>query len=928
MSSGGARRAHERGAGRLSVATFVAAVLVVTVAMPAASQEALEAVEAGPAAPAQWPSTQLAEFSLGGWPNALRVHGGDGPQNSAAAALLSRGSGTFPFGSPDRSGGADAGGLSAAGHWWGLGICPKSVIVVASDLPADAMAASALSDPTGESAEPWLQRVAAADPLFDPVGGFARVDTFAAPILFARAARAGATSLPLAARIAAADLRSGGCNTARQAVIVGGPAAVPTGVETELVSLGYSEVFRVAGRDRYGTAAAVASALGTSGVPQSVDGCVDPGSTGPDSLGFYANSVVEYRSSAGRCELLGRTVVLADGVEGIDAVAAGWWTSWWQVPVLLHDGSGRLPQPTAEALSLLSIDHIVVLGGEARVPAGVVRAAERTAGAAAIRVAGPNRYATSVEMARHFGGWFADETRGGFADALVCVAASSGTGASAVGWADALTAGPWCGAAGASGVAPPTRSIGPVTATVPAVAGRGGTAADRGVPDSAGVAVPVLLVPAQGAPMPPSMARYLSLLFAVPASCAALVGDGAVGDVGDAGAYAGALGSGACPMPGFAVAFGSADVLADETVGRVSSVLSGGLTTADAPVPALVGAETPDGSEAFGISTLRGLPLGEGAYATAMSMSPVYRHRAVLRASSADGSRQSGMPMHVCLPRGSYENARWLVVEASADRSPLAWADLQVAGWYLADADGTLRSRAVGTPSCLTVEVPLASPVLVRAVSAVGRTTRSLRVAAGPQRGMSLSGPIRAAFPQVSGVRSDRPLDIGVSSWDFVTGPADRSAGLAGEQAPVLATKLTVALRRRPSVGEGTDRPAVFTAEWSVRTERGRLTGTARGEALFIAGRWELRGAAVLRGGSWATAALGMPGSPAVADGSGATALADGAAGPVSAAVESLRAGTADGYGAGGFTATITVNGSGNHDDTIAWQAEAFVNTR
>ena len=913
----------------MSVAAVVAAVLVATVAMPAASQQVLEAVEAGPAAPAQWPSTELAEFSLGGWPNALRVHGGDRPQNSAAAALLSRGSGTFPFGSPDRSGGADAGGLSAAGHWWGLGICPKSVIVVAGDLPADAMAASALSDPTGDSAEPWLQRVAAADPLFDPVGGFARVDTFAAPILFARAARTGAISLPLAARIAAADLRSGGCNTARQAVIVGGPAAVPTGVETELVSLGYSEVFRVAGRDRYGTAAAVASALGTSGVPQTADGCVDPGSPGPDSLGFYANSVVEYRSSAGRCELLSRTVVLADGVEGIDAVAAGWWTSWWQVPVLLHDGSGRLPQATAEALSLLSIDHIVVLGGEARVPAGVVRAAERAAGAAAIRVAGPNRYATSVEMARHFGGWFADETRGGFADALVCVAASSGTGASAVGWADALAAGPWCGAAGASGVAPPTRSIGPVTATVPAVAGRGRSGADAGELASAGAAVPVLLVPARGAPMAPSMEQYLMSLFAVPAGCTALVGDGAVGDAGDAIAYAGALSSGACPMPGFAVAFGGAGVLADESVGQVSSMLSGGLTAVEAPSPVLVGTETPDESGAFGISARRGLPLGDGAYATAMSMSPVYRHGITAgQASAGGGLQQDSTPLRVCVPRGSYENARWLVAEASAERPPLASADLSAAGWYLADADGALRSRAVGTPSCLAVEAPPVSPVLVRAVSAVGRTTRSLLVVAGPQRRMSLTGPVRAAFPQASGVRSDRPLDTGVSAWEFSTGSTGGSAWLVDEQAPVLGTKLAVALRRRSAVGEGISPPAVFTAEWSVRTERGRLTGTARGEALFLAGRWELRGAAVLRGGSWASSALGVPGRPALADGSGANALADGVVDPMSAAVEALRAGTADGYGAGGFTATITVNGSGNHDDAIAWQAEAFVNTR
>ena len=83
------------------------------------------------------------------------------------------------------------------------------------------------------------------------------------------------------------------------------------------------------------------------------------------------------------------------------------------------------------------------------------------------------------------------------------------------------------------------------------------------------------------------------------------------------------------------------------------------------------------------------------------------------------------------------------------------------------------------------------------------------------------------------GVRSDRPLDIGVSSWDFATGPAGGGAELSA-----------------------------------------------------------------------------------------------GAAVQLFPHIEPLRAGTADGYGAGGFTATITVNGPGNDDDTIAWQPEAFINTR
>ncbi len=925
-----------------------AAVLVagVVVAGPAASQVVPSqgrslpaAAVTGPTAPAQWPDVGSASFGIDGWSNAVRVFGGDSLQNSAAAALLGRGSGRFPFGSPDRTGGASS--LAGTAHWWGLGVCPKSVIVVAGDVLADAMAASALSDPTGGSSEPWLRRIAAADPLFDPIGGFARVDTFAAPILFVGSARGGATALPLSTRLVAADLRSGGCRSARQAVIVGGPAAVPVEVEAELVADGYAEVFRVAGRDRYATAAAVAQALGTAAVPAGTDGCTDSGSFGPDDLSFYANAVVEYRSQPGRCELLGRTVVLADGVEGIDAVAAGWWTSRWQVPVLLHNGSGRLPQPTVEALSILQVDHIVVLGGEARVSASVVRAAERVARARAIRVAGPNRYSTSVEMARHFGGWFADEEPGGYAGALVCVAASSGTGAAAVGWADALTAGPWCGTASARATSPPTRIIGSITVPKPAVVGLDSrssrsvaAASGQGSPRATAPAVPVLLLPAGGTELPPSLGQYLKALFRVPASCAALVGAGAAGSQQDAAAYAAALRSGTCPEPGFAVAFGGSDVLADETVGALSAMLSGGLTSSWAPQPVLVGVETPDPSGTYGISTTRGVPLGAGVFATTLPMSPVYRHADTAAASaitlSAAGLSKA-VPLRVCAPRGSYGQARWLIAETAADQSPLTVVDLPDVGWYLADADGTLRSSGRGTPSCLSTAAPTDSSLLTRAVSSVGRTSRSLLVAANPTRRMSLTGPVYARWPETSGVRSDRKLDVGVTTWEFSTDPPDVTAQLADARASVTATWLKVSLRRRaPAEGGSIGRPVAFTADWSVQTERGQLSGTASGEALLVAGRWELRGATVLRGGSWASSLLGAPGR--AADPAGSPNVAGAAAGPRQSSdttdiVTPLRAGTADGYGAGGFTATINTNGADNNDDTIRWQPEAFINT-
>ena len=62
-------------------------------------------------------------------------------------------------------------------------------------------------------------------------------------------------------------MAQGGCTTARSAVIVGGAGAVARSVETDLLSLGYTQVFRVAGVDRFDTAARVAQALGTKPVP-------------------------------------------------------------------------------------------------------------------------------------------------------------------------------------------------------------------------------------------------------------------------------------------------------------------------------------------------------------------------------------------------------------------------------------------------------------------------------------------------------------------------------------------------------------------------------------------------------------------------------------------------------------------------------------
>ena len=60
----------------------------------------------------------------------------------------------------------------------------------------------------------------------------------------------------------------------------------------------------------------------------------------------------------------GKTVVLADGLAGVDALAAGWWTSYWQTPIVLHNGTDSLPLVTRNALLTTSIENVIILEGQ------------------------------------------------------------------------------------------------------------------------------------------------------------------------------------------------------------------------------------------------------------------------------------------------------------------------------------------------------------------------------------------------------------------------------------------------------------------------------------------------------------------------------------------------------------------------------------
>lgn len=448
---------------------------------------------AAPSDPSQWPDDLGLDPELTATPHTIRFSGADRYGTNLAMSLALRGKGNFPFSTSDRTSN-NAPTLAAASGWWGAGSCPRSIIVVAGDTFADALAASSLSDPTDLGNQPLLRRVAAADPSFDPIGGMDRVDTASAPIVVTASGRSGASALSRTAVTTATDLARGGCTTAREAILVGGPRAVPTEVEKELLGLGFREVFRVAGADRYETAANVAIALGTEALAPGVGGCSDPNQTdGSTQLGFYGNAVAEFRLSPTECRLLPRSVVLADGLTGADALAAGWWTSRWQVPVVLTGPDGALPEATKRALSAIEIESLIVLGGVGRIPETVVNEAKGLASAVAGRIAGSDRYGTSVEMAKAFGGW---HQAGGFSAEMLCVAASSGNGADSQGWPDALAAGPWCARMSVSGRVSPTRVL-------PSGATAGGA---RPAHDAA----PILLVQVGAETLPPPVADFLA----------------------------------------------------------------------------------------------------------------------------------------------------------------------------------------------------------------------------------------------------------------------------------------------------------------------------------------------------------------------------------------------------------------------------------
>jgi putative cell wall-binding protein len=146
--------------------------------------------------------------------------------------------------------------------------------------------------------------------------------------------------------------------------LLGGTTALGPDVAAQLSAAGFG-VDRIAGADRYETAAAVAKNAGGGAVG------LDPS--------------------------LRPTAVVSSGVAFPDAMAAGGIVFGKHFPQLLT-APDSLPSATASALSALGITHVYLTGGSGAVSPNVATALANM-GIAVDRIAGADRYETSVDLA-------------------------------------------------------------------------------------------------------------------------------------------------------------------------------------------------------------------------------------------------------------------------------------------------------------------------------------------------------------------------------------------------------------------------------------------------------------------------------------------------------------------------------------------------
>ena len=153
---------------------------------------------------------------------------------------------------------------------------------------------------------------------------------------------------------------------ATDVLILGGTASVSAAVADELDETTCA-VQRIAGNDRYETAAEIATSIGADSVA-----AVDDLTTAIDRHRPRVRRCPGRRPARHRCE-------------GEDVL-----------PVLLV--SDDVPEATSAAIDTLGIEQVIILGGTGAVPAAVQTDLEDQTGNPAVRLAGANRYGTAVAI--------------------------------------------------------------------------------------------------------------------------------------------------------------------------------------------------------------------------------------------------------------------------------------------------------------------------------------------------------------------------------------------------------------------------------------------------------------------------------------------------------------------------------------------------
>lgn len=287
------------------------------------------------------------------------------------------------------------------------GAAPVVDRVAGPDRVGTAAAVSAVAFPDGTTAVV----VARADEYADALTGAPLARSLDAPLLLS-----GGDGLTAAT--AAEVTRLG----AERAVLLGGEAALGAGVAGDLAAAGLA-VERVAGTDRFATAAAIADRVAAAGTEVGSDGGAD--------------------------EVLVVEGANADPARGWpDGVSASSYAAGAGLPVLLAT-AGDLPDATAAAVTRLAPETVTVVGGPSAVGEEVVAALEDL-GPAVDRLAGPDRFATSVAVAAR-----ADAGGSGGSGRVTTTWLATGSA-----FPDALAAGPAAAAGGGVTLLAPAEGLG------------------------------------------------------------------------------------------------------------------------------------------------------------------------------------------------------------------------------------------------------------------------------------------------------------------------------------------------------------------------------------------------------------------------------------------------------------------------------------